>query len=87
MPRVIRLGDPTSHGGKVVSASGNFAVMGIKVARKGDACTCPLPGHTNCVILEGDPTHRIGGIEVAYEGHRLSCGAMLISTLPNFRKA
>jgi len=86
MRRIIRLGDPTSHGGKVVSASDNFSIMGIKVARKGDACTCPHPGHTNCVIVEGDPKHRIGGIEVAYEGHQVSCGAVLISSLPTFRK-
>ncbi len=87
MPRVIRLGDSTSHGGKVISAAGNFKIMGIQVARLGDACTCPINGHTNCVIAEGDPTHRINGIPVAYEGHKTSCGATLIATVPNFQKS
>lgn len=87
MAKVIRLGDPTSHGGKVVSASSNFKIMGIQVARIGDACTCPMRGHSGCTIVEGDPTHRIGGIPVAYEGHKTSCGASLIATLGNFNKS
>ena len=45
MRLVIRLGDPTSHGGKVASAAGNFNIMGKNVARLGDVCTCPIPGH------------------------------------------
>jgi uncharacterized Zn-binding protein involved in type VI secretion len=83
MPSVIRLGDPTSHGGKVVSATGNLNIMGIDVARLGDKCTCPRPGHSNCTIAEGDPDWTIDGIPVALEGHKTSCGATLISTLGN----
>lgn len=86
MPRVIRLGDPTSHGGNVVSAASNVSVMGVQVARLGDYCTCPIRGHTGCTIVEGDSTHTINGVPVAYEGHRTSCGAVLISTVPNFTK-
>ncbi len=86
MKRVIRLGDPTSHGGNVVSAASNVSVMGIPVARLGDACTCPIPGHSGCTIVEGDSTHTIEGIPVAYEGHKTSCGAALIATVPNFSK-
>ncbi len=86
MKRVIRLGDPTSHGGNVVSAASNVSVKGIPVARLGDACTCPIPGHSGCTIVEGDSTHTIEGIPVAYEGHKTSCGAALIATVPNFSK-
>lgn len=86
MKRVIRLGDPTSHGGNVVSAASNVSIMGIQVARLGDSCTCPIPGHGGCTIVEGDPTHTIDGIPVAYEGHHTSCGATLIATVPNFSK-
>jgi uncharacterized Zn-binding protein involved in type VI secretion len=85
MPNVIRLGDPTSHGGKVVSASANhFTVDGIAVARVGDACSCPITGHVNCTIAEGDPHHVIDGIAVAHEGHKTTCGATLIATAGNF---
>lgn len=80
MRPVIRLGDPTSHGGKVVSAASSVTVNGIAVARMGDACTCPKKGHSNCKIAEGDPLHTIDGIPVAYEGHKTSCGAALIAT-------
>lgn len=87
MKKVIRLNDPTSHGGKVLSATAtHFTVGGIAVARVGDRCSCPVKGHSNCVIVEGDPHHTIDGIPVAYEGHKTSCGAVLISTVPNFGK-
>lgn len=81
MRGVIRLNDPTSHGGKVVSAAPVSKVMGVAVARKGDRCTCPLPGHGVCVIQEGDSAVLIDGVPVAFEGHKTSCGAVLISTV------
>jgi uncharacterized Zn-binding protein involved in type VI secretion len=85
MPNVIRLGDPTSHGGKVVNVSANhFTVDGIAVARVGDMCTCPITGHDGCTIAEGDPHHTVDGIAVAYDGHKTTCGAALIATVGNF---
>jgi len=87
LPKIIRLGDPTSHGGKVVSATSHLKIMDLPVARLGDACTCPLPGHNNCVIVEGDSTWLIDGIPVALEGHKTSCGAHLIATIPNAERA
>lgn len=81
MKGVIRLGDATSHGGKVVAATGSSIVYGIAVARQGDACICPIPGHTGCVIAEGDPMVTLGGIPVAFDGHKTSCGATLISSV------
>jgi uncharacterized Zn-binding protein involved in type VI secretion len=77
------LNDQTSHGGKVdqVTAT-HFKVSGIAVARVGDSCTCPL--HGPGTIAEGDPQHMIDGITVAYQGHKTSCGALLLSTVTNF---
>jgi len=83
MKRVIRLGDPTTHGGKVILAAPNSTAMGKAVARKGDRCLCPIQGHQNCVIAEGDPKVLIDGVPVAFEGHATSCGAKLISTVGN----
>lgn len=83
MRGVIRLNDPTSHGGKVVSAAPKSMVKGLAVARKGDRCICPIQGHQNCVIAEGDPEVLIDGIPVAFDGHKTTCGAVLISTMPN----
>lgn len=78
---IIRLGDPTTHGGRVISAAPSSAVLGVAVARKGDFCICPLPGHGLCIIAEGDAKVLIDGIPVAFEGHKTSCGAALISTV------
>jgi len=83
MKRVIRLGDPTTHGGKVIAAAPKTTAMGVAVARKGDACFCPIKGHQICVIAEGDPKVLIDGVPVAFEGHATSCGAKLISTAGN----
>lgn len=80
MKGVIRLDDPTTHGGKVVSAGGRTTVLGKTIARVGDRCTCPIRGHSVCVIVEGHPTITLDGIAVAFEGHKTSCGATLIST-------
>ncbi|PWF42679.1 PAAR domain-containing protein [Massilia glaciei] len=83
MRGVIRLNDPTTHGGKVISAASNSTVMGRAVARVGDRCFCPQRGHEICVIAEGDPKVLIDGIPVAFEGHLTSCGAKLMSTVPD----
>jgi uncharacterized Zn-binding protein involved in type VI secretion len=85
MPNVIRLGDPTSHGGKVVSVSAHHVTVGgIAIARVGDLCVCPISGHQMCAIAEGSSRHLIDGIPVAYDGHKTSCGATLIATVANF---
>lgn len=83
MTAPIRLGDPTSHGGAVTSAADQTNVMGKPLARVNDTCSCPLPGHANCVIVEGDPNWTIDGRAVALHGHKVSCGATLIATLQN----
>lgn len=79
--RVIRLGDPTSHGGVVVSAESNFIMFGKPVALVGDVCTCPIKGHDHCVIMEGDPLWTFNGRGVALDGALLSCGGFAMSTL------
>lgn len=81
MKPVIRLGDPTSHGGYVTSAAATTTLFGKQVACVGDAVSCPKPGHSNCTIAEGDPGWLVGGRPVALDGHKASCGAVLISTL------
>ena len=87
MRNVIRLGDTTSHGGKVVSVSApHVTVEGVAVASLGDVCSCPIKGHDNCTIAEGDPHHVVDGVPVAYAGHKTSCGAVLIASTGNLNK-
>lgn len=87
MKAVIRLGDVTSHGGKVIAASGSVFVNGLAVARQGDACSCPIQGHGPCVIAEADPEVLDGGKPVAFHGNKTSCGAVLIASTPFSCKA
>ena len=85
MPNVIRLGDPTSHGGTVVQSSANHVVvLGKPVALVGDKCVCPVYGHQNCTIATGNSLHIVNGKAVAYHGDKTSCGATLISTSTQF---
>lgn len=77
---VIRLGDDTSHGGKVITASARMTIDGIPVALWGDHCSCPREGHDNCVICEGEIEAIYDGRPVALEGHKTSCGATLIAS-------
>ena len=78
---IIRLGDHTDHGGSVLaSGAPYFTVGGRAVALVGDPCSCPQPDHAPCMIAEGDADHLIGGVAVAYEGHRTTCGAVLIAS-------
>jgi len=86
MRNVIRLGDATSHGGKVVSTrTTHFKVGGIPVACVGDLCSCPVKGHNGCMIVSGSRKHHINGVLIAFEDDTTSCGAKLKSSLANFR--
>ena len=67
----------------MVGAAPNSTVRGVSVARKGDPCVCPIKGHVRCVIAEGDPQVLIDGVPVAFDGHKTSCGASLMSTVGN----
>lgn len=85
MPNVIRVGDPTSHGGQVVSSSvSHFTVSGKPVVVVGDKCVCPMTGHQNCTVASGSATHTVNGKAVAYDGDKTTCGATLISTIGTF---
>jgi uncharacterized Zn-binding protein involved in type VI secretion len=77
---VIRLGDKTSHGGVVLTASPLSDSGGIPIARVGDMVACPLPGHTPSMIISGDPTMIVDGKPVARNGDKTSCGASLIAS-------
>lgn len=85
MANVIRVGDPTSHGGKVASSSvAHFTVSGKPVVVVGDKCICPMQGHQSCTVASGSSTHTVNGKAVAYEGDKTTCGATLISTIGTF---
>ncbi|EOW1017725.1 PAAR domain-containing protein, partial [Enterobacter kobei] len=51
----VLLGDKTTHGGEVISASSTMTVNGNKVALVGDEIFCPVEGHGVNAIIEGSP--------------------------------
>lgn len=81
MKGVIRLGDATDHGGKVISASATMLIHGKGVARIGDLVACPQTGHGVNKIIEGDGVFKDGGRPIALDGHKTECGCALISSI------
>ncbi|MFC0130642.1 PAAR domain-containing protein [Ralstonia solanacearum] len=80
MRGIIRVGDLTSHDGRVETGAPASTVMGRAVARKGDRCSCPVPGHQDCTIAEGDAAFIVAGQPAAFDGHKTMCGAVLMSS-------
>ena len=77
----IVVGDTTSHGGRVISGSpsSTWSRAEIPIARKGDKVTCPICEPHLFEIAEGcDGSLDFGG-PVALEGHKTTCGAVLIA--------
>jgi uncharacterized Zn-binding protein involved in type VI secretion len=77
---VIRLGDKTSHGGQVISASDTFTVLGKQVALHGDTTFCPkCKGTFPIQVANSERKHH--GEKVAYHDDLTACGAKLISSI------
>lgn len=83
MQGVIRVGDKLSSGGVVLSGSSGLRFLEQEAACVGDKVFCPLPGHGDNQITEGDPGFRAQGRPVALHGHRCACGCTLVTSLPN----
>jgi uncharacterized Zn-binding protein involved in type VI secretion len=77
---VIRLGDSTSHGGKVTSACSDFKAMGKPIALAGDMTVCPQCKGTFPIQAASSDRHHHGKA-VAYDGDKTACGATLISSI------
>lgn len=76
---IIRLGDPTSHNGTVLEGFPDNICMGKPMAGVGHKVHCPKC-KGNFPIVEGARTFWMMGVNVAVEGMKTSCGAILIAT-------
>lgn len=74
----IVVGDKLSHGGSVVTGSGETDIDGKPVSRIGDKAVCVVHGATT--IVSGDATVIVDGNPVARHGDRTDCGATLIAS-------
>lgn len=73
MAFVIREGDPTTTGGKVVKGSTNTSVEYKKAARISDPVWCPKCSSMG-FIAEGNPTVIDEFVAIATHGHAVQCG-------------
>jgi uncharacterized Zn-binding protein involved in type VI secretion len=77
--RVIRLGDKTDHGGKVISVSSSTIVMGIEAALAGDMTQCPKCKGNFPIKPDGQGAQH-NGKPYAYDNDLTACGAKLIAS-------
>lgn len=77
---VIRLGDKTDHGGKVISVSSGTIVMGTEAALADDMTYCPRCKGNFPINPDGTGAKHEGR-PYAYYNDQTACGAKLISSL------
>lgn len=77
---VVRIGDPTTHGGVVITATSTTIVEGRPVALIGDLVICPIPGHGVNPIIEGSSTCFSDGRAIVIDKCKSVCGCSVIST-------
>lgn len=76
MPSVCRLGDPSSHGGTIITASLDVHANGIPVARAGDLHACPIRGHGITPLSSSALTQNVP--PVVRIGDTAGCGAAMV---------
>lgn len=79
----VLLGDKTTHGGEVISASSTMIVNAKKVALVGDKISCPKDGHGINSTVEGSSEWISDGKAVVVDGCRCECGCKVISSAPD----
>ncbi|EMB4323194.1 PAAR domain-containing protein [Pluralibacter gergoviae] len=76
----VVLGDPTSHGGKVITVSSTFELSGKNAALLNDTVTCPEHGINK--IIECDiSAYEENGRGIVLHGCRTQCGASVIASM------
>lgn len=78
----VFLGDKTTHGVSVISASSTMFVQGKKVVLLGDMVSCPIPFHGINPIVEGSSEWFSDGKPIVVDGCHSLCGCQVISSAP-----
>jgi uncharacterized Zn-binding protein involved in type VI secretion len=77
---LIREGDTTSHGGKVLTCNPTNIVDGQPLALLGDMVSCPRCGGVYPIVSVKPLGMTFDGRPVASEGDKTACGASLIAS-------
>lgn len=78
---VVRLGDKTTHGGSVITASSTSIIEGKPVALIGDLVSCPKKGHGVNKIIEGAKHCFSDGKPIVIDYCLCECGCKVISSI------
>ncbi|HWV02915.1 PAAR domain-containing protein [Ralstonia sp.] len=78
---IIRVGDPTDHGGVVLDGIPGTDLYGLPIAGIGNMVMCPKC-HGPFPIIEGAANYEVNGVKVALRGMKTACGAVLIAGNP-----
>jgi len=80
--QVIRLNDPSDHGGHMVTASARYKADGIQACVNGDLHVCPLKDHGTTPVTASTVITSSGGKKILRVNDLAGCGARLISGSP-----
>lgn len=78
---IVRLGDPTTHGGSVISASSTMIIEGKPAALIGDLVSCPIKYHGVNPIVESSEKCFSDGKGIAMDQCECACGCKVIATI------
>ncbi len=81
MSAVSRLGDSSTHGGAITSASTNTNANGKGVARSGDTFLCPTHGTQTLQAITTKT--KVNGRLVITVGAHVTCGATITQGSPD----
>lgn len=77
MAKIVRLNDPSDHGGKMISATGGYTVDGVNGCVHGDMHDCPIRGH-GITPVSSSSSATGAGKPIIRTGDKAGCGASLI---------
>lgn len=80
MKQIVRLGDPSDHGGKMITATARFKCNSIVVCVDGDIHTCPVHGQTS---VTGTGSFKSNEKRIIKVGDQAGCGAVITQGSPN----
>jgi uncharacterized Zn-binding protein involved in type VI secretion len=80
MAAIVRIGDPSSHGGVMIQGGGSFKVNGLNVCVDGDLHNCPIHGITP---VSSSISLKSNGKSVVKVGCTAACGAVITAGSPD----
>jgi uncharacterized Zn-binding protein involved in type VI secretion len=83
MPALVRLNDPSNHGGKMITATGNFTVNNKGGCVQGDMHQCPINGHGTTPVTATTSKATSNGKGLLRVGDKAGCGATITTGSPD----